>query len=173
MAHLRAVFTDPGFVTTKFHVDDDYLRGVNSSESPEHEQGPPPSVPPNYTLCPRCDIYRPPRAHHCRICKKCIRRMDHHCPWVNNCVGEFNQKYFIQFLFYVGLLSAYSMGLVLYTWVESSQVPDGDVGKRWHFNNFKMSVPQYAAPDVLPGGISQVGSQPINSESHIVKQTRM
>lgn len=75
MAHLRAVFTDPGFVTNKYHSDDDYLRGVSGSPGggvdaggDGHNDGtlqqqPPPSVPPHYTLCPRCNIYRPPRAH--------------------------------------------------------------------------------------------------------------
>ena len=67
-------------------------------------------------------MYRPPRAHHCRICQRCIRKMDHHCPWINNCVGEWNQKYFLQFLFYVGLLSAYSILLVAVSWY--SPCPD-------------------------------------------------
>ena len=70
----------------------------------------------DWTICTRCEMYRPPRAHHCRICKRCIRRMDHHCPWINNCVGERNQKYFLQFLFYVGLLAVYSILLVGLSW---------------------------------------------------------
>ncbi|XP_061525272.1 zf-DHHC domain-containing protein isoform X2 [Phycodurus eques] len=70
-----------------------------------------------WTVCSRCETYRPPRAHHCRVCQRCIRRMDHHCPWINNCVGELNQKYFIQFLFYTGVASVYATLLVVSAWV--------------------------------------------------------
>ncbi len=50
--------------------------------------------------CDKCYVVRTPRVHHCSVCKGCIMKMDHHCPWINNCVGQFNQKYFIQFCYY-------------------------------------------------------------------------
>ena len=76
-------------------------------------------------LCPDCLVVRTPRSRHCNTCNVCVERFDHHCPWINNCVGVNNHVYFIFFLFFlmstiisvftctlIGLLDAEALGSI-------------------------------------------------------------
>lgn len=58
------------------------------------------------TLCRKCQTARPERAHHCHICQVCVLRMDHHCPWIRNCVGFNNHKFFILLVVYAAAAAA-------------------------------------------------------------------
>ncbi|CAK56241.1 unnamed protein product (macronuclear) [Paramecium tetraurelia] len=54
-------------------------------------------------ICKTCQSYKPLRAHHCSQCKQCVFRMDHHCMWLNICIGMQNYKYFMMLIFYLNL----------------------------------------------------------------------
>ncbi|PWV16897.1 putative palmitoyl acyltransferase 12 [Trypanosoma cruzi] len=110
---LFAICTPPGYVERVPWADMPVFRGqVNSSNMNEvHRFG----LDGNLRYCYKCEIYKPDNAHHCRSCRRCVYHMDHHCPWINNCVGRDNAKYFLLFLTYIPLCGLHIGGTVAYS----------------------------------------------------------
>lgn len=48
--------------------------------------------------CETCGTYRPPRSSHCRVCDNCVENIDHHCTYLNTCIGRRNYVSFMVFL---------------------------------------------------------------------------
>lgn len=66
-----------------------------------------------WTDCKQCRISRPPRCHHCSVCNRCVLCFDHHCVWLNNCIGQNNYREFLLTLLFLTIGCWYG-GLLLW-----------------------------------------------------------
>jgi len=48
--------------------------------------------------CHVCDVHVTEKAKHCSSCNKCIYSFDHHCIWLNTCIGGKNYRLFLLML---------------------------------------------------------------------------
>ncbi|XP_062816035.1 palmitoyltransferase ZDHHC12 isoform X2 [Anolis carolinensis] len=84
---------DPGFVRS--HPEHTKESGSKGQEILAFQQDVPEV---RLRRCGYCLLKQPMRAKHCRECRHCVRRYDHHCPWIENCVGERNHRLFVLYL---------------------------------------------------------------------------
>ena len=88
---LATSLTDPGIIPRNPFMDDaEAALQANSTRSIEIK-----GVTVQLKWCTTCHIWRPPRASHCSECDVCVERFDHHCPWMGQCIGRRNYRFFI------------------------------------------------------------------------------
>lgn len=68
------------------------------------------------STCSECDDIKPIRTRHCSVCNRCVFQIDHHSPWVNNCIGLENQRFYLLFILYLFLGLGYNLITIRAIW---------------------------------------------------------
>jgi ankyrin repeat protein len=80
---------------------------------------PDPSLSPSLDrFCLTCCDYRDLRTKHCSVCGKCCPNFDHHCGWVNNCIGKKNHRFFVLMLL-VNLIAEILHIQIIYSFIKN------------------------------------------------------
>ncbi|XP_014357163.2 palmitoyltransferase ZDHHC15B isoform X1 [Papilio machaon] len=123
-SYWRTIFADIKQIPEKYKLPGEELDKLLSAESEDAQR----TILDNFAkdlpvvtrtmsgsvrYCNRCVLVKPDRAHHCSICSRCVLKMDHHCPWVNNCVCFHNYKFFMLFLGYALIYCLFIMSTCL------------------------------------------------------------
>lgn len=91
--HLHLRMSDPGYVQLP---DADPTSG---GDHPELEAAAAAAAARDgKSYCGLCKAAQPARTFHCKNCARCVCMRDHHCIWLDNCIGEANALPFFGFL---------------------------------------------------------------------------
>ncbi|RPA86877.1 zf-DHHC-domain-containing protein [Ascobolus immersus RN42] len=120
----------------------DELRRANAKLE-AHDDGQPIWAIGGERWCSKCEAWKPRRAHHCKVCKACVMKMDHQGPWTANCVGMANSAHFFRFLFYCVVSMIYLTVLMFSVYGDLFENSDQDI------HSMPITVPQMVHMIVL------------------------
>jgi len=107
-----AAFTDPGIVPRGKPLTEDNPFALEQ-KAPLTRKHVVKGAELDTKWCDTCCVYRPLRTSHCGICNNCVENFDHHCPWVGNCIGRRNYRYFLFFIFLNSFECLYVMAICI------------------------------------------------------------
>eukprot|EP00446_Apocalathium_sp_SHHI-4_P003149 CAMPEP_0177188560 /NCGR_PEP_ID=MMETSP0367-20130122/19793_1 /TAXON_ID=447022 ORGANISM="Scrippsiella hangoei-like, Strain SHHI-4" /NCGR_SAMPLE_ID=MMETSP0367 /ASSEMBLY_ACC=CAM_ASM_000362 /LENGTH=568 /DNA_ID=CAMNT_0018636025 /DNA_START=76 /DNA_END=1782 /DNA_ORIENTATION=+ len=125
-SYLTAVLRGPGFVPSGWEPSKKEVRDLLATSDPRPFMEVEPVAKDLLQFCEICRCFKPPRAHHCKECGRCVLWMDHHCPWTGTCIGHDNMPAFVLFTHYVPLAS-------LHAFVIHAEIPIR-LGVLWYRN---------------------------------------
>jgi len=104
-SYHQGITTEPGFIPDGWEGEPTgmprFVQEGGDSAFVPHER----KKSGQYRYCNKERKFKPDRAHFCGAISKNVLRMDHYCPWLVNCVGYRNHKFFLLFLFYTVVAS--------------------------------------------------------------------
>lgn len=122
------ISTDAGRVPAEWTVVYDAEGGDRMSRECERYEAMETKMDGTRRICRKSNphVYKPDRAHFCRALGRCVLKMDHFCPWLNNCIGWRNQKYFLLLIGYMWTLTILTIRTMRPPFVEISHKVGGE-----------------------------------------------
>jgi len=81
------------------------------------------TAPVEALFCSTCAVHVRKGALHCNVCDKCVDGYDHHCPWLNTCIGARNYRAFLVMV--VSLTVVCGLHVAAFTYA-GAQLANGD-----------------------------------------------
>ncbi|CAG9323791.1 unnamed protein product [Blepharisma stoltei] len=102
---FRAIICDPTDPMVHEHI----LKIINGER--DEPKG-------NQAFCTICCCNVSMKTKHCGQCNRCVENFDHHCVWLNNCIGKKNYHNFIKLIFALEfnmmVIFSYGVSIIVY-----------------------------------------------------------
>ena len=119
---LILIFIDPGYIKNDQLINENYSQiDINNNDYPLMKL-----IEKNIDIrnyCPKCYIQESDNIKHCIICDKCVEDFEHHCFWLNKCIGKKNKIFYLLFIIFSFIYTFHTMYICFYSLFDFIIIP--------------------------------------------------